>query len=168
MPEAPAETDCSACALPAPQASVFCFDVGRRRTGVALGSVLSGARALAVIPMYRSGADWTALDRLYQQWQPQGFVVGDPLTLQGESQSIRHYAHDFVRQLQQRYALPVGLVDERSSSVEAARWFATERHHGRKRRRDAADLDATAAAIILQRWLNAPHQARAVPSLIPA
>ena len=47
-------------------------------------------------------------------------------------------AHAFARQLQQRYKVPVLLVDERSSSVEAAQRFAVERAEGRKRRRDAA------------------------------
>jgi len=153
--------------LPAPQATVLGFDVGQRRTGVALGNALSGARALAVIAMHRSGADWPALDRLYHQWRPQGLIVGDPFTLDGQDQPIRQHAHTFARQLQQRYHLPVALVDERSSSMEAARWFANEREAGRKRRRDAAQLDATAAAIIVQRWLNAPQQAIPLP-LLPA
>jgi len=151
--------------LPDPQATVFGFDVGQRRTGVSLGSARSGARALAVISMYDSGADWLALDRLFQQWQPQGVIVGDPLTLGGHDQPIRQHAHAFARQLQQRYGLPVALVDERSSSMEAARWFAVERGAGRKRRRDAAQLDATAAAIIVERWLSAPLQATALTSL---
>jgi len=156
------ETSTHGCAmslLPAPQATVLGFDVGQRRTGVALGNVLSGARALAVINMYAHGADWVALDRLFQQWLPQGLIVGDPLTLDGQDQPIRQQAHAFAHQLQQRYHLPVALVDERSSSMEAARWFAAERGAGRKRRRDAAQLDATAAAIIVQRWLNAPLHA---------
>jgi len=168
MPELKPPTGCEdvdSTLLPDPQAMVFGFDVGQRRTGVALGNALSGARALAVIPMYDSGADWLALDRLFQQWRPQGLIVGDPLTLNGHDQPIRQQAHAFARQLQQRYRLPVALVDERSSSMEAARWFAVERGAGRKRRRDAAQLDATAAAIIVQRWLNAPLQASTLAPL---
>jgi len=154
--------------LPNPHATVFGFDVGQRRTGVALGSALTGARALAVIAMYEHGADWLALDRLFHQWQPQGVIVGDPLTLDGQDQPIRQHAHAFAYQLQQRYGLPVALVDERSTSMEAARWFAAERGAGRKRRRDAAQLDATAAAIILERWLNAPlHATSLVAQPIP-
>jgi len=54
------------------------------------------------------------------------------------------------------------LVDERSSSVEAARRFAVDRAEGRKRRRDAANLDAVAAAVIIERWLSAPGDATPV------
>jgi putative Holliday junction resolvase len=53
----------------------------------------------------------------------------------------------------------VVLVDERSSSVEAAKRFAVDRAAGRKRRRDAAALDAVAAAVIIERWLAAPDDA---------
>ena len=55
-------------------------------------------------------------------------------------------------------------MDERSSSVEAAQRFAEQRAEGRRRRRDAAALDAMAAAIILERWLAAPGDAFALPS----
>ena len=58
-----------------------------------------------------------------------------------------------------RYNLPVVLVDERTSSVEASQRFAQDRAEGRKRRRDAAALDAVAAAVIIERWLAAPHDA---------
>jgi len=150
MPEAQLSTD----------STVLGFDVGSRRIGVAIGSAFGvGARALAMIDVRADGPDWTALDRLHKEWRPQGLIVGDPLTLEGDDQPNRRRAHAFARQLRQRYGIPVLLVDERSSSVEAARRFAVERAEGRKRRRDAASLDAVAAAVIIERWLSAPHDA---------
>ncbi|WP_433853908.1 Holliday junction resolvase RuvX [Stenotrophomonas nitritireducens] len=146
-----------------PDSTVLGFDVGSRRIGVAIGSAFSvGARALAVIDVRADGPDWPALDRLHKEWRPHGLIVGDPLTLEGEDQPNRRRAQAFARQLLQRYRLPVLLVDERSSSVEAARRFATERAEGRKRRRDAANLDAVAAAVIIERWLSAPGDATPV------
>ena len=143
-----------------PDSTVLGFDVGSRRIGVAIGSAFSvSARALAMMKVRADGPDWNALDRLHKEWRPQGLIVGDPLTLEGDDQPNRKRAHAFARQLQQRYKLPVLLVDERSSSVEAARRFAVERAEGRKRRRDAASLDAVAAAVIIERWLSAPHDA---------
>ncbi|MQP76981.1 Holliday junction resolvase RuvX [Stenotrophomonas sp. MYb238] len=146
-----------------PDSTVLGFDVGSRRIGVAIGSAFSvGARALAMIDVRADGPDWAALDRLHKEWRPHGLIVGDPLTLDGEDQPNRRRAQAFARQLLQRYRLPVLLVDERSSSVEAARRFATERAEGRKRRRDAASLDAVAAAVIIERWLSAPGDATPV------
>ncbi len=140
--------------------TVLGFDVGAKRIGVAVGSAFgSGARALAVIDVHGNGPDWQAIDKLRAEWRPDGFVVGDPMTLEGGAQPIRQRAHAFARELQTRYQLPVVLVDERSSSVEAAQRFALDRAEGRKRRRDAAALDAVAAAVIIERWLAAPHDA---------
>src|SRR3546814_1218996 len=108
-----------------------------------------GARALAVIDVHGDHIDWQAIDRLHAEWRPDGVVVGDPMTLDGGDQPVRERAHAFARELQARYGLPVVLMDERSSSIEAAQRFALDRAQGRRRRRDAAALDAVAAAAII-------------------
>ncbi|WP_337054470.1 Holliday junction resolvase RuvX [Pseudoxanthomonas sp. USHLN014] len=144
--------------------TVLGFDVGARRIGVAVASAFgTGARALAVVDVHPGGPDWAAIDKLRGEWRPDGFVVGDPMTLDGGDQPIRKRAHAFARELRQRYQMPVVLVDERSSSVEAAQRFAVDRAQGRKRKRDAAALDAVAAAVIVERWLAAPQDATHVP-----
>jgi putative Holliday junction resolvase len=143
-----------------PEGTVLGFDVGARRIGVAVGSAFGhGARALAVIDVHGEATDWPAIDRLQQEWRPDGFVVGDPMTLDGGDQPIRQRAHAFARELQLRYRIPVVLMDERASSIEAAQRFAVDRASGRKRRRDAAALDAVAAAVIVERWLASPQDA---------
>lgn len=144
----------------APTATVLGFDVGSRRIGVAVGSPFADrGRAVAVVDVREGAPDWATLDRLRREWQPGGMVVGDPLTLDDGDQPARQRAHAFARQLRARYDVPVVLVDERSSSREAAQRFAGERAAGRKRRRDAAALDAVAAAVIIERWLAAPGDA---------
>jgi putative Holliday junction resolvase len=115
-----------------------------------------------VVDVHGHGPDWPAIDRLRQEWRPDGFVVGDPMTLDGGDQPIRGVAHAFARELLTRYALPVVLVDERASSIEAAQRFAADRAEGRRKRRDAAVLDAVAAAVIVERWLAAPQDAQPV------
>jgi putative Holliday junction resolvase len=143
-----------------PDGTVLGFDVGARRIGVAVGSAFGhGARALAVIDVHGDHIDWAAIDKLQKEWRPDGFVVGDPMTLDGGDQPIRKRAHGFARELQARYALPTVLMDERASSIEAAQRFAVDRAAGRRRRRDAAALDAVAAAVIVERWLASPQDA---------
>ena len=140
--------------------TVLGFDVGARRIGVAVGSAFGhGARALAVVDVHGNGPDWNEIDRLRREWRPDGFVVGDPMTLDGGDQPIRRFARAFAGELRMRYALPVVMVDERASSIEAAQRFADDRASGRRRRRDAAALDAVAAAVIVERWLAAPGDA---------
>src|SRR3546814_14171388 len=110
-----------------PDGTVLGFDVGARRIGVAVGSAFGhGARALAVIDVHGDHIDWQAIDRLHAEWRPDGLVVGDPMTLDGGDQPVRERAHAFARELQARYGLPVVLMDERSSSTEAAHRFALE------------------------------------------
>ena len=152
MPDATADA-----ARPRLDGTVLGFDVGARRIGVAVGSAFGhGARALAVVDVHGHGPDWPAIDRLRREWRPDGFVVGDPMTLEGGDQPIRRAAHAFAAELRNRFALPVVLVDERASSIEAAQRFAAERAEGRRKRRDATALDAVAAAVIVERWLAAP------------
>lgn len=146
--------------------TVLGFDVGARRIGVAVGSAFGhGARALAVVDVHASGPDWPAIDRLLKEWRPDGLVIGDPMTLDGGDQPIRARAHAFARDMHARSRLPVVLVDERMSSIEAAQRFASDRAEGRRRRRDAEALDAVAAAVIIERWLAAPDDATPLSDL---
>jgi putative Holliday junction resolvase len=134
----------------------FGFDVGSKITGVAIGNhFTASARALTTLPMRDDTPDWRRLDVLCREWQPDTLVVGLLLTLDGGEQPASRRARHFATQLQERYGLPVVLVDERHSSQDAAQRFASARSLGLKRRRDAAAIDAEAAAVVLERWLTA-------------
>ncbi|GGA34718.1 Holliday junction resolvase RuvX [Dyella nitratireducens] len=134
---------------------VLGFDVGSKLIGVAVGNrVTVSARAIATIAMRDDAPDWAALDALRSEWLPDSFVVGLPLTLDGEEQAASKRARRFAERLRERYRMPVSMVDERHSSLEAAERFAHARAAGLKRRRDAVQLDAEAAAVILERWLH--------------
>lgn len=137
---------------------VLGFDVGTRLIGVAVGHPLTAsARPLATIAMRDGSPDWARLDGLLREWQPEALVVGLPLALDGGEQPMTRTARRTGRALGERYGLPVHFVDERHSSQEAARRFAGARAAGLRRRRDAATLDADAAAVILETWLAEPR-----------
>jgi putative Holliday junction resolvase len=130
------------------------FDVGSRLIGVAVGNRFTGsARGLAAVAVRDGDPDWSKLDALHKEWQPDTLVVGLPLTLEGEEQPASKGARRFADKIAQRYSLPVVLTDERYSSQEAAQRFASARAAGLKKKRDAATIDAEAAAVILERWL---------------
>ena len=136
---------------------VFGFDVGSRLLGVAVGNRFTGsARGLAAIPVRDGDPDWQKLDALRQEWLPETLVVGLPLTLDGDEQPASRSARRLAEKLGKRYGLPIELTDERHSSQEAAQRFAHARAAGLKKRRDAATIDAEAAAVILERWLASP------------
>ena len=155
--------------------TVLGFDVGAKRIGVAVGNAVSGsARDLAVVDMRDDVADWGAVDRLLREWRPDALVVGDPRTPGDDGRSAdltqpsRERARRFARDAARRYPQPVWMVDERMSSIDAAARFAEGRAAGARRRSGARNLDAVAAAIIVERWLGAPGDADRVLAEAPA
>lgn len=133
---------------------VLGFDYGARRIGVASGNRISGtAQPLAVITAHAGEPDWSRIDALLAQWQPDALIVGLPLTRDGGEQAITRAARRFADALARRGSAPVHLVDERHTSQEAAREFAARRETGAARRRDAANIDSLAAVVILESWL---------------
>ena len=94
-------------------------------------------RMLADIPRFNRIA------ALIDTWRPERLVVGLALDTDGSDQYATNRCRRFANQLQGRYRLPVELVDERGSSVQAQR-IAGNAHD-----------DAVAAAIILQRYFDA-------------
>ncbi len=134
---------------------VLGFDYGARRIGVASGNRISqSARPLPVLVVNAGEPDWTRVDALLADWKPEALVVGLPLTLDGGEQKVTRGARAFADALAQRSGLPVHLVDERHTSQEASRRFAAQRASGAARRRDAANIDSLAAAVILEGWLT--------------
>lgn len=140
--------------------SVLGFDVGTRLIGVAIGTPLTGtARPLATVPVGARGVDWSRIDALLKEWQPVDLVVGLPLTLDGGEQAMTRIASEFADTLAHRSGVPVHRIDERNSSREAAQRFAQRRAQGSASRKQAADIDAIAAAVILDRWFDQCHSA---------
>lgn len=134
---------------------VLGFDVGTRRIGVAFGQrITNTAQIVDVVKCGEHGADWSKVDAILKAWSPEGLVVGLPLSLDGHDQSMTQFARQFAELLKSRYALPVYLFDERYTSQEANRRFADYRKQGQLRKQDAAKLDALAACVIVENFLN--------------
>jgi len=131
------------------------FDYGGRRIGVAVGNGLTrSARALEVVANGAQGPDWRRIEALVREWRPQALLVGLPLTMDGNEQANSRAARAFAAELTTRYGIASEMVDERLSSVEASRRFAEGRARGESRRKHAQTLDALAAAIIIETWLQ--------------
>ncbi|HET9034206.1 MAG TPA: Holliday junction resolvase RuvX [Dokdonella sp.] len=140
-----------------PAGYLLAFDVGTRMHGVAIGHPLTGtARALTTIPVNPGKFDWRMIDALVKEWQPQAFVIGLPLALDGSEQAMTRHARTFGEQLRQRYNRIVHESDERFTSKEAGRRFAEQRAQGKAKRKHGADIDALAAQIILESWFADP------------
>ena len=132
--------------------TVLAFDYGAKRIGVAVGETLLGSgRALTCIAAADQATRWTKIAELIATWQPQALALGLPLKTDGSDSAMTARCRRFARQLQARFGLPVHLVDERYSSVEAEARLAALGHDWRSRKQE---VDAAAAAIILQDYFD--------------
>ena len=140
---------------PSTDATILAFDFGLRRIGVAIGTTrLRTARALTTIDVEDNARRFTAIGALIDEWQPERLVVGLPLHADGTPHEMTARARRFARQLEGRYGIAVVEVDERYTT-ELAR--SALRDAGRGGREDRALRDAMAAELILQAYLDTPH-----------
>jgi putative holliday junction resolvase len=97
---------------------------------------------------------------LIAEHAPVGVVVGLPLTGEGEEAASAAAAREMAETIGRRAALPVELWDERMSTARA---LAAIREQGGSTRGRREDVDALAAAVLLQHFMEARRTARAEP-----
>lgn len=134
------------------------LDVGDVRVGVAVSDE-RGTIASPVETLRRGPDIVAAVQRLVEALGATRVVVGLPTGLSGregpQAASVRAFAADLADALGPER--PVVFWDERLSSAIADRSLAAT-GHGRRARRDK--IDAVAASVILQGWLDAQRHRR--------
>lgn len=132
------------------------FDFGTVRIGVAIGETVTGlAHPLTMIASEPVAQRFEQIGVLLAEWQPHQIVVGLPTSLDGEAHEMTQRCRRFGNQLHGRFNLPVAWVDERLSSAEAERRL---QQVGQSARQAKANVDAVAAQILLQQWLDQKTQ----------
>lgn len=131
---------------------VLALDVGEKRMGVALSDPLGVvARPLTILSRASFQADLEAVETLVVEHNVDCVLVGLPLTLQGERGPQAQQVLDYAERLAEGLKVPVILWDERYSTVEAEDLIRAE---GRRRKKKSDQLDAVAAAVFLQTYLD--------------
>lgn len=132
------------------------FDYGRKRIGVAVGHELTATtQAIDTVAVRQNKPDWDHITRLLEEWKPDLLLIGLPMNMDGTEHDISKAARRFANQLNGRYQLPVELVDERLSSVEAEEIITEARRDKRIKKSQAKrSLDQVAAEIIIRTWLS--------------
>ena len=130
--------------------------MGRRRIGLAISDPTATlARPLATLTIEgKSAVDRVVdeIDRLSAEADGLGaIVVGLPVRLDGSATDHTAEVSAFIAHLRNRITIPVHQEDERLTSREAEARLAERQRDWRKRK---AQLDAAAAAIILQDYLD--------------
>lgn len=134
------------------------MDFGEKRIGLALGDP-TGTIASPLQTLTRRSGKRMPLHRIVEIAQKHGVghvVVGLPLTLAGEENEWCAEVRDAGDELGRRLQVPVTYMDERMTSVRAER---AVRSVGLRKtqREEKGRIDAAAAAIILQSWLDQEH-----------
>jgi putative Holliday junction resolvase len=136
---------------------VLAVDVGERRIGLAISDVTRTlARPLLTLTVSspRDGVDRVAAEITRLSKEDDGLstvVVGLPVRLDGSPNDQTPRVSAFVDALKTRTTIPVLTADERLSSREAESLLAERTRDWRERK---ARLDAAAAAVILQDYLE--------------
>jgi putative Holliday junction resolvase len=160
-------------------ARLLALDVGDVRIGVAVSDA-SGFLASPYTTLYVSRDEthtWREIQRVLDETEAEGIVIGLPVSLDGQLHAQGQRVRDFAMRLQEHIHVPLVFWDERYSTVEAERLRRLRAGHyqeaskmGRQRKysrqgrqgrqgrqqgqRKQHEIDAEAAAVILQEYLD--------------
>jgi len=152
-------------------ARLMALDVGMARIGVAISDATGFlASPYTTLHVTRDEAQtWKAIQHLIDETEAEGLVIGLPISLDGEIHSQGERVQAFAERLKEHVTIPCTFWDERLSTVEAERLLIEQgeaelgkryktiggrKHNQTKRRRRKQEIDALAAAVILQEYLD--------------
>jgi putative Holliday junction resolvase len=128
------------------------IDLGSRRIGVAVSDGLGlTAQPHATIARHGGVRDLQAIAAVVAEYQAGLVVLGLPLDPEGQEGTAARSARAFADRLRAALSVPVEMIDESFSTVEAEA-ILLEADLSRARRKQV--IDRLAAAVILQRWLD--------------
>ena len=137
------------------------IDYGLKRIGLAVSDP-TGTIATPLETLQRRAGKrppLARLERLGRELSVEQLVVGLPLGLDGEETEWCAEVRSVGEQLSGRLGVPVSFVDERMTSVRAQRAVRSVGLPRQERERKER-VDAAAAQLILQAWLDQPGIAR--------
>lgn len=128
------------------------IDVGSRRIGVAVSDELGFLAApWRAVPVAR-GQEFAELAAMVREREIEIVVIGLPTSLDGTEGPQANAVRAFARRLATHLGdIPHTFADERFTTAEAERMMIARRMSREERR---ARIDAAAAAIMLQGWLD--------------
>lgn len=138
---------------------VLGIDFGERRIGLALSDPTATLASPLETVLRRIGKrpPLTRLEEVATAHEVEHLVVGLPLSLQGHETPWCEEVRRMGDALAARLSLPVDYVDERMTSVHAERSLRAQ-GLPKAKREVKGRVDAAAAAVILQSWLDRRHR----------
>lgn len=132
---------------------ILALDHGTKRIGVAISDeTASIAQPLEFIPAQPQGNALARLKEIVHERQVREILVGLPRNMNGTYGPAADSARQFAAALREALGIPVKTWDERLTSVQANRLLIEA---GMRREQRKAKVDQSAAAILLQSYLDA-------------
>ncbi|MGA3180441.1 MAG: Holliday junction resolvase RuvX [Verrucomicrobiota bacterium] len=136
---------------------ILALDRGAKRVGAALSDETATiSQPLEFIPAEPLAACLERIKTIAQDRQVGKIVVGLPLNMNGTHGPAADAARKFAAAVEQALGLPVKMWDERLTSVQANRLLIEA---GMRRAQRKKKVDQSAAAFLLQSYLDATAQA---------
>ena len=124
------------------------FDVGLKRTGVAIGNRLGqSVRPLTTIETKQGQLQWDSVEHLLNEWQPDVIIIGDPKTDNPHLNKVINRLSHFIQQRK----IPIVRIDETLTSASANSELA---QHAIKRNKKIQLRDQVAACIIIESYFQ--------------
>ncbi|MCH8558798.1 MAG: Holliday junction resolvase RuvX [Balneolia bacterium] len=131
---------------------ILALDVGKKRTGLAQSDPMN--IIASPIGAFGQGEVLDKIREIAQNNTITTFVVGWPVGQDGQLGSSTEMVTQFVKRLEKAFpGIPVELMDERFTSVMAKQQLVASGVK-KKKRREKGLIDATAACILLQEFLD--------------
>ena len=130
--------------------AIIGLDVGDKHIGVAM-AVGTVAVPIAVIERTEEAHDLERIAALTRDYETEIIVIGLPRSMDGTIGAQAKLVLDFVKSLSNHTDIPIEMCDERLTTVMADRLM---HESGVKRKKRKANIDAMAAAVILQAYID--------------
>ncbi|MEX0844654.1 MAG: Holliday junction resolvase RuvX [Balneolaceae bacterium] len=128
------------------------IDVGKKRIGIAQTDLLK--TIAAPVGTFSPDNVLDEIKNITENAPVEKFVVGWPLSLEGEEGTATKMVNDFIKKLRHSFPdIEIAKVDERYTSTQA-RSLMIEAGIPKKKRQEKGRVDRIAAAIILQNYLD--------------
>jgi putative Holliday junction resolvase len=131
---------------------ILAIDFGEKRIGIAITDPMN-MFAYPLITLLNDLSFFTRLKDIIDEYNVVRILIGNPIKESGGESRILKLIIDMKEKIENKFCLPVELIDERYSS-EIARQRILETVVSKKKRRDKSLLDKNSAAVILEDYLK--------------
>ena len=134
--------------------AIIGLDVGDKHIGVAM-AIGTIAVPVAVIKRTEEEEDMERIAALTRDYETELIVIGLPRSMDGSIGAQAELVIEFTKSLSNHIDIPIDMCDERLTTVTADRLL---QESGAKRKQRKANIDAMAAAVILQAYIDGKNR----------